>query len=137
MIHQRYCTTLRHSDPAKRLCDTFNMHRVADPIGNLGKWFAVAIADGTSDNTLYDNRADAISHQHHNEFYFAYVQVVPSTMNLCDAELFLAGVRKTYEARKSLMETGKEIIPRLAVEDQISLLKGKPTNYILPGRKSS
>lgn len=142
MIHQRYCRILRHTDAAKRICDTFNMHRVADPIGNLGHWFAAAIADGTTDNVLYDSRIAAITHQHHNETYYAYVQIVPMTMNLCDAELFLAGVRKTYDARKVLMDRdspsgGKEIIPRLAVEDQISLLKGKPTNYILPGRNAS
>lgn len=141
MNHKQYCQTLRHSDAAKRLCDTYNLHRIADPIGNLGRWFAVAISDGTTDNVLYDSRIDAIKHQHHNEMYYAYIQIVPMTMDLCDAELYLSGVRKTYDARKHLLDRdspngGKEIIPRLAVEDQISLLKGKPKNYILPGRKS-
>jgi hypothetical protein len=139
MNHMHYCRTLDHSDAAKRIYDTYSLHRIADPIGNLGRWFAVAIADGTTDNVLYDSRRDAILHQHHNEFYYAYVQIVPSQMALCDAEIFLSGVRKTYEARKNLMDRdhrtgGLEIIPRLAIEDQRSQIAGKPTNLILPER---
>lgn len=139
MNHQHYCRILDHSDPAKRIHDTYMMHRLADPIGNIGRWFAVAIADGTTDNVLYDTRGDAIRHQHHNEFYYAYVQIVPSQMSICDAEIFLSGVRKTYQARKSLMDRdhahgGMEIIPRLSIEDQRSQIAGKPTNLVIPGR---
>lgn len=145
MNHQHYCRLARvfdleHTDAAKRIADTYMMHRMADPIGNIGKWFAVAIADGTTDNTLYDTRLDAITHQHHNEFYYAYVQVVPSQMTICDAEIFLSGIRKTYEARKNLIDRdhpqgGLEIIPRLAIEDQRSQNAGRPTNLVFPGRK--
>lgn len=141
MNHTHYCRTLDHSDAAKRLVNTYQMHRMADPIGNIGRWFAIAIADGTSDNTLYDSRRDAITHQHHNEQYYAFAQIVPSDMNTCDAELYLSGVRKTYEARKNLMDRehpngGLDIIPRLAVEDQRAQLRGVPTNLIIPGRNN-
>lgn len=139
MNHDSYCRTLEHSDAAKRISDTFSLHRIADPIGNVGKWFACAIQDGTTDNTLYDSRVDAIRHQHHNEWYYAYIQIVPSQMTVCAAEMFLSGVRKTYEARKGLMDRdspngGLEIIPRLTVEDQRAQNAGKPTNLIVPGR---
>lgn len=141
MIHATYCRMLKHSDAAKRIRDTYIMHRLADPIGNIGRWFACAIQDGTTDNVLYDSRADAIRHQHHNEMYYAYVQIVPSQMSLCDAELFLSGVRKTYEARKNLIDRGApngglEIIPRLAAEDQIAQINGRASNLIIPGRNS-
>lgn len=133
---------MKHSDAAKRIYDTYSLHRLADPIGNLGRVFAVSIADGTTDNVLYDTRQDAIRHQHHNEWYYDYVRISPTQMSLCDAELFLSGIRKTYEARKSLMDRdhpkgGLEIIHRLTVEDQLAQNAGKPTNLIVPGRYSN
>jgi hypothetical protein len=139
MEHTHYCRTLEHSDAAKRIADTFSLHRIADPIGNVGRWFAVAIADGTTDNVLYGSRGEAVKYQHHNEWYFAYIQIVPATMSICDAEIFLSGVRKTYDARKALMDRdhpqgGLEIIPRLTVEDQRAQIAGIPTNLIVPGR---
>jgi len=139
MNHAQYCRTLEHTDPAKRIHDTYSLHRLADPIGNIGRWFAVAIADGTSDRVLYDSRRDAIRHQHHNEHYYAYIQIVPSDMTLCDCEFFLSGVKKMYDARKALMDRdhhsgGLEPITRLAVEDQMAMVNGRTTNLIIPGR---
>jgi hypothetical protein len=137
MEHTHYCRTLDHSDAAKRIYETYTLHRLADPIGNLGQWFAVAIADGSTDGVLYDSRIDAITHQHHNETYYVYVLIGPHQMSLCDAEIFLAGVRKTYDARKAMMDRdrpsgGKVIIPRLTVEDQLAQNAGKWQNLILP-----
>lgn len=139
MNHDSYCRTLEHSDPAKRIFDTYSLHRLADPIGNLGRWFAVAIADGTTDNVLYDNRGDAVRGQRHNEFYYCYIQIVPSSMTVCAAEIFLSGVRKTYDARKALMDRnhragGLEIIPRLTIEDELNQQNGRTTNLIVPGK---
>lgn len=130
MRHTSYCRTLQHSDAAKRIADEYALHQIAGELGgNVGRWFAVAIADGTSDHTLYDSRLDAITHQHHNEYYYCYIQIVPSQMSVCDAELYLSGVRKTYEARKAMMDRnhhagGREIIPRLAAEDQRAQIAG-------------
>lgn len=139
MEHAVWCRTLKHSDAAKRIADTFMLHRLADPIGNIGHWFACAIADGTTDNVLYGSKRDAITHQHHNEHYYAYVQIVPAQMGYCEAEMFLSGVRKTYDARKALIDRnhpkgGMEPITRLTVEDQMAQNAGKPTNLIVPGR---
>lgn len=110
------------------------MHRLADPIGNIGRWFALAIADGTSGdhNTLYSSKEEAILYQHHNEQHYLYIQIVPSNMPVCDAEIYLAGVRKTYEARKNL--EGRDIITRLTAEDQLAQSRGINTNLIIPGR---
>jgi hypothetical protein len=137
--HAGYCRTLKHTDAAKRIADQYGLHKVADPLGlyTIGKFFAVAIADGTSDGTLYDTRGEAIRHQKHNETYYAYIQIVPSQMSVCDAEMYLSGVRKTYDARKNLMDRespngGKEIIPRLTVEDQRAQIAGQWQNLILP-----
>lgn len=138
-MHTHYCRTRPHTDAAKRIYDTYSLHRMADPTGNIGRWFAVAIADGTTDNVLYDSRGDAVRHQKHNEQYYVYVQVTPHSMALCDAEIFLSGVRKTYVARMNLIDRnhpkgGLEIIPRLTIEDQLSQNAGRPTNLIMPER---
>lgn len=135
--HTHYCRTSIHSDPAKRLYDTYSLHRIADPIGNLGKWFAIAISDGTTDNVIYDSRIDAIRGQRNYEYFYTYIQIVPSSMNICDAEIFLSGVRKTYDARKNLIDKdhpkgGLEIIPRLTVEDQRAQMQGIKSNLINP-----
>lgn len=141
MIHVRYCPAAgnEHSDAAKRLYDTYALHRIADPIGNIGKWFAIRISDATSDWILYDSRLDAMRGQKHNEMFCAFVQIVPSTMSVCDAELFLNFWRKMHTARKGMMDLdhrsgGMEIIPRLTAEDQIAAVKGVFQNLILPGR---
>jgi hypothetical protein len=112
-----------HTDPAKRVCDTYTLHKVADWPGNLGKWFAVALADGTSDNILYDSKPDAIRHQHHNENYYAFIQVTPAQMTPCTAEIFLAGVRKLYDAGLRMTDpviARKEVIKRATYEDQVA-----------------
>src|SRR5256885_1144232 len=86
-----------HSDAAKRISDTYNLHRIADPYGNVGYWFAAALATGQSDMVLYDSKSTAIRHQHHNENYYTYIQIVPSTMTPCEAEIMLQVARMAYD----------------------------------------
>ena len=65
--HDRTCPKKGrgHDDAAKRIYDTYHLHRTADQFGALGKWFAAALNDGTTDGQIYDSRKDAILHQHH------------------------------------------------------------------------
>lgn len=132
MIHTTSCQlsgfTGDHTDAAKRIRDEYALHRIADPIGNIGKWFAVSLAEGKSDHTLYDSRRDAVTHMHHDEERFAYIQIVPSTMNYCEAEAFLNGARKMASAGIRLTDRdhragGREVIRRATNEDQNSLLR--------------
>jgi len=141
MIHVPYCKNneVAHSDAARRIADTYSLHRIADPIGNIGKFFAAKLEDGRSDGILYDSRLDAMRGQKHNEMYCGYVQIVPSQMSYCDAELLLSGWRKLYDMRRNMMNLdhragGMEIIPRLTAEDQIKQVQGIIGNLILPGR---
>jgi hypothetical protein len=125
MIHKQGCPTQgEHSDAAKRIVDWYSLHRIADPIGNLGRWFGCALADGSSDGVLYDTRQACIIHQKHNESYYGYIQIIPTTMTLCDAELWLSGNRKMYDAGIRLHDRdhragGLEVISRATFEDQI------------------
>lgn len=137
-------TNVEHSDAAKRATDVYRLHRLADPIGSIGHWFAIALADGDSDRTLYDSRGECVRHQRHNEQWYAYVQIIPGDFCPCDAEIFLRVNRQLYD--KGLRFTdpdhragGRVMIPRVAREDQAAQIRsiltgGKPTNIILPGR---
>jgi hypothetical protein len=129
-----------HSDAAKRMAAEWGMHRLADPIGNLGKWVAFALADGSSDHTLYDSKADAIRFQHHMEQYYAYCQIRPTSMSVCDAEVFLSVSRRMYKAGVR-MEDPREPIKRVGREDQASMMRTIETggrtpasNLIVKGR---
>lgn len=119
-----------HSDAAKRIADTYNLHRVADPYGNVGSWFAAALQDGQSDNALYDSKPDAIRHQHHNENYYTFIQIVPMTMTSCAAEVMLKVARMIYSKGGRISDgySKHELIRRLGWEDQNALSNGLVTN---------
>lgn len=122
-----------HDDAAHRLSDEYNLHRVADPHGSIGKWFAAALNDGRSDHVLYDNKRDCVRHQHHNEQWYVFIKIVPSTMSVCDAAIMLTVSRRTYDAGMRLTDPddrsgGKQIIKRNSIEDMLALMQMRPIN---------
>lgn len=133
------------SDAAKRLHDTFALHKIGEGIGSYGRWFAVRLTDGTSDNTLYGSKSEAVNHQHHDENFYAFVQVGPWSMSLKEAETVLDVQRRMYDAGLRLADRdhaqgGRDVIRRLNKEDQRSQIssmltqKHAPSNLIiLPG----
>jgi len=134
-----------YSDAARRTADTWNLHRTADPHGSIGKWFAVALTDGTGDGVLYDTRVECIRHQHHDEKYYAYLQLAPTTMTDKEAETFLTVQRKLYDNNMRVIDPdapggGPELIPRMTREDQASQVRRlfgsreRPRNLLIPGR---
>lgn len=130
------------SDAAKRTADTYALHKIASP-DNVGKWFAAKLSDGTTDNELYDSKRDAVLHQHHDEDYYMFVQIVPGHMTEQDAQNYLNASRKMYDAGLRLADRehrngGRDRIKRLSIEDERNSLrsifgKGKPSNLIIPG----
>lgn len=107
----------KHSDAAKATAANVNMHYQAIGWDAVGKWTAIHIQDGSSDNTLYEHRKEAVNHQHHNEQYYAFVKIVPSLMEECEAEIFLEFHRKAYDAGFRLADPehkkgGRELIMR-------------------------
>ena len=119
-----------HSDAAKRVVDVYNMHRVADPYGCIGFWIACALADGSSDNVLYETKRDAINHQHHNENFYTFIQIVPSTMTECEAEVMLKVARMAYDKGMRVTDglSKHDLIIRLGWEDQLALANGIASN---------
>jgi hypothetical protein len=135
MIHDRHCPRENrlplgnHTDAAKRIADTYNLHRSIDPYGHIGKWFASALQDGKSDNVLYDSKPDAIDHQHHNENWYTFIQIVPATLTECGAEVMLKIARMAYNHGWRMTDgANHELIKRSSWEDQIALSRGLPRN---------
>lgn len=139
MIHQHWCQqkALGHSDAAKRISDTYELHRIAGGLDTVGKWFAAALADGRTDNVLYDSKRDAVLHQHHNEQLYTFIKMNPGPMTPCDAEVMLKTARTLHDKGLRLTDPddahgGRDVIKRLTVEDQRTLAKGRTSNLILP-----
>ena len=132
------------SDAAKRVSDTYALHKIGKGVDAIGKWFAVALNDGRTDNVLYDNKADAVRHQRHNENFYAFVQVTPASMTPADAQTYLDLNRRMYDAGLRLADRdsahgGRDMIRRLSAEDQKNQIRAlfvgdrAPSNIILPG----
>jgi hypothetical protein len=129
-----------HSDAARRVSDTYMLHRIADPgLGSVGKVFAVALADGTSDGQLYDTMADCIRHQRHNAKWYAYLRVGREGMSICQAASILKMHRDADEAGIKFVDRddpsyGYELIDRLTVEDHQRMTRALAARTWIPGR---
>ena len=88
---QAYSDAARHASDAVQLQLAVNGHHA------IGKWVAIRLADGKSDGTLYDTKADAVRHQLH-EFICAYVCIPPGGMPVPEAEVYLRAMRQLYDA---------------------------------------
>jgi hypothetical protein len=107
-----------HSDEARRLADTYNLHVIA---GSTFGVIAVALADGRSDNVVYPDRAAAVAHQHHNEGWYCFIKIEALSMSVCEAESvmrFQRHANKIAKADRDHRQGGLSVIPRLALEDQ-------------------
>lgn len=126
VLHDPGCKHARpddggHTDAARRVSDWYNLHLVAGDLAK-GQWFAVALADGSSDGTLYPARRAAVAHQHGSEDLYAYICIMPSSMSVCEAESVLYMHRAAYDAGFRLADPdaaggGASIIPRITREE--------------------
>lgn len=112
-----------HSDAAKRFSDAYNLHRAA---GTTRGWIAVAYADGQGGADVYDTRADAVRHMWPREkrYFYADLRAAPS-MSVCAAESVLRWKRIMSEIEEP--DSGMEVIPRLAAEDQEAQIRAVRT----------
>ena len=135
--HAAWCQAPTHSDAAKRMAGTYNLHRIGAGIDAVGKWFAAALEDGRSDNTLYDSKLACVTHQHHREQYYTYIKIVPTGMAECEAEVMLKTARTMYKNGMRMTDPdhkhgGPDLITRLTVEDQLQMARGVVTNLKMP-----
>lgn len=85
-----------YSDEARRASDIVNLHLVVDPAGNTGRWVAIRLSDGGSDNVVYDCKCDAKRHQLH-EKQCTYVQIQPTGLSAKDAHILINLYRDMYD----------------------------------------
>lgn len=114
--------TLPHTDAAKRLSDSVNLHYAAIGFDSARHWIAVRLEDGSGGNELYDTKRDAVRHQL-DEFLCAYICLTGTPMNVCEAEIILKMHRQAYDNGFRLVDPdarhgGRDIIPRVALEDR-------------------
>jgi len=124
VVHDRGCPVrMGHSEAAKRVYDTYHLHRSSDIHGAIGNWFAAALADGRSDGYIYPTKKSAIRHQHHQEMYYTYIQITPANMSICAAEAMLTVARRMYDAGFRMTDPDdarREPITRSASEDMFA-----------------
>lgn len=149
--HQAQCDRARrtpfgdHSDAAKRISDTYRLHRTAQGMTAIGRYFAAALADATTDNVLYDSKRDAVRHQHHNEQRYIFLAIGPFDLSPCEAEELLHLQRMFYDRGIRWTDPdhargGREVVQRSTVEDQRSLAASiasggriRPSGLVYPG----
>ena len=84
------------SDAAKRMSDVVTLHWIADPAGNVRRWVAIRLSDGSSDDTVYDTVARAAQAQLHYK-QCAYVRIPTGGIGPKECEVILAYHRKVYD----------------------------------------
>lgn len=107
-----------HSDAAKRMSDVYNLHKAC---GRRAGWIAVAYADGTGGEVVYDTRAEAVADRWPWEDRYFYCCLNAPSMSVCAAESVLRFKRVMAEIERPDRDApagGLEVIPRLAAEDQ-------------------
>lgn len=93
----------------QRLADAVNLHVLAQnaQLGN-GRdrpgYVAVRLADGHSDGTLYDTRADAVRHTRDRDPHYAYIKVGRDTMTPREAWVVLMYQRQAAATGHVLAE---------------------------------
>lgn len=127
-----------HSDASKRTSDEYQLHRIGRPDA-IGHWFAVRLSDGTSDHVLYSLRREAVRHQRHDEMWYAFLQIRPSGLSICEAASFLRTARMAYDAGFRLTDPehrsgGRQLITRLGLEDQRRADYALENRMWIPGR---
>jgi hypothetical protein len=134
-----------HGDAAKRIADTHNLHRIAGQglgLENVGKVFAVALNDGTSDGVLYPDMQTAIRHQKHNAKWYAYLRVNRHAMTECNAASLLKLHRDADANGLKFVDRddpsfGNEVIERLTVEDHVRMTRAIAAGTWIPGRNTA
>jgi hypothetical protein len=110
------------ADAGRRASETVNFHVLT---GAVGKWAAIRLADGSSDGTAYDSRADAIRHQLHEQLC-CYVKITSDGMPPEDAVRFILINRALYEKGYRLADPempGEPIYPQ-RIEEQLPWMLG-------------
>lgn len=100
------------SDAARRASEIVNLHLVADPDGNRGRWVAIRLSDGRSDGVVYDDVIAAAQHQLHYT-QCMYLTIPWGGLPAHEAEVLLTYHRRVYDAgnRPPYLEGYTPLVP--------------------------
>jgi hypothetical protein len=87
-------------DTAKRAQDTLLLHQTALTKDELmaGRYAAIRIADGGSDNTVYTSREEAVRHQKNNASRCFYPRIPLERLPIEAVDVLIWYARKVYDA---------------------------------------
>jgi hypothetical protein len=127
--HSPHCPAagLGHTDAAKRISDSVNLHWAAGWDASVSKWIACTLVDGKGGEILYDTKRDAVRHQL-DEFLCIYICLVPGGMSICEAEILIRTHRQMYDSGFRLADPdsnngGRDLIPRVDANHRIRTLR--------------
>lgn len=111
---------LKNGDAARRMHETIRLHQEMLSQDELmaGRYCAIRLSDGGSDNTAYDSREEAAKYQRHNMSRCAYFRIPPKGerwgIATCDSLLWY--VKGCYDAG-SRQDPAQQIIIPTRIED--------------------
>lgn len=131
-------------EAGQRAYDAVVLHKLAGGADAFGKWIAVNLSDGRSDNVLYDTRRDAVRHQHGCERDKAYIPVKPGLASPHELGTFIGVGRRMRDAGVAIPDVdhrngGLDVIHRMSNTDNYAQLRNlfrgdvNPSNLIIPG----
>jgi hypothetical protein len=90
---------LRNPDAAKRLADTFRLHQQVLTMDEMldGRWIAVRLGDGGSDNTAYDSHEAAVNSARNAPSRCFYPRILPEAMTVPVCDFLLWYARTVYD----------------------------------------
>lgn len=101
------------SDAAMRASDAMNTAVLA---GQAGKWLAIKLHDGSTDGTAYDQKADAVRFQLHEQMCM-YLKVPHDGLQPREAQRLLDIHRQLYDAGFRLSDPDQVLGLPLGRED--------------------
>lgn len=107
-----------HSDAAKRISDSTQLHKAALGWDATGRFIACRLSDGKGGGTLYDSYRDAVRDHPNESDLYLYVRLMAEGMTVCDAELYLWVNRQAHDSGFRLTDPddprgGRTLIPRI------------------------
>lgn len=113
---------------AQRMSDAVNIAITLGPDSAPGRYMAFSLADGSTDEVVYDTRTDAVRHTCNKPDAYCYVCLPPDGMSVRVCERFLAGHRTLY--RNGYRIPHPEDVMEIELPQRIETWK--PSGLILP-----
>lgn len=116
---------------AQRMSDAVNIAVALGPDSAPGRYMAFSLADGSTDEVVYDTRNDAVRHTANKPGAYCYVCLTPDGMTVRVCERFLSGHRALYASGHRIPHP--EDVGGLEIELPQRTEAWKQSGLILPG----